>query len=136
MTVSPPVIPVQATPATILVIDDDLAMRTILGITLTALGYVILAAADGEKALEIARVHPEIRLIILDVVMPGFSGKKLEEQLRINLPGCSVLYCSGHPASVLPRYGIDPGAQNFLQKPCRPPELERKIEELLALGQG
>jgi len=46
-----------------LVIDDDAAMRTILNCSLMALGYLILAASDGDEALQIARAHPEIRLI-------------------------------------------------------------------------
>jgi CheY-like chemotaxis protein len=76
---------------TILVIDDDPAMRTILGFTLKAFGYVALVAGDGEEALQIAGYHPEIRLIILDVVMAGLSGKKLADQLKIKLPKAMTL---------------------------------------------
>jgi CheY-like chemotaxis protein len=120
-----------APPQTILVIDDDPAMRTILGFSLAALGYVVLAAQDSEEALQSTRDHPEIRLIILDVVMSGLSGKKLAEQLKINLPQSSILFCSGHPAAAMARYDIDPRFEHFLQKPCRPPELKRKLEEML-----
>lgn len=82
---------------TILVIDDDPAMRTILGFTLKAFDYVALVAGDGEEALQIAGYHPEVRLIILDVVMAGLSGKKLADQLQIKLPKAVILFCSGHP---------------------------------------
>lgn len=122
-----------ADPATILVIDDDPAMRAILNFSLMALGYVVLAAGDGEEALRIARDHPEIRVIMLDVVMPGLSGKNLAEQLKTNLPGSAVLFCSGHPALVMSRHGIDLEVEHFLQKPCRPRELRNKLEELLSL---
>ena len=118
-------------PCTILVIDDDPAMRTILSFTLAAFGYVALVAGDGEEALQVARNHPQIRVIILDVVMRGLSGKKLAEQLQINLPKAVILFCSGHPAETMSLHGIDLESVHFLQKPCRPPELERKIEELL-----
>ena len=121
-------------PGTILVIDDDPAMRTILNFSLMTLGYLVLAAGDGEEALQITRDHPEIRLIMLDVVMSGLSGKKLAEQLKINLPESSVLFCSGHPAAVMSRHDIDPRLEHFLQKPCRPAELKQKLEELLATG--
>lgn len=117
---------------TILVIDDDPAMRTILGFTLKAFGYVALVAGDGEEALQIALHHPEIRLIILDVVMAGLSGKKLADQLQIKLPKTAILFCSGHPAETMSQHGIDPNEVEFMQKPCRPPELQRKVEELLA----
>src|SRR6267378_1051136 len=106
-----------AGPATILVIDDDLAIRTILRFSLKALGYLVLVAGDGEEALQITRDHPEIRLIMLDVVMLGLSGKKLAKQLKTNLPESSVLFCSGHPAAVMPRYDIDLRFEHFLQKP-------------------
>ena len=117
---------------TILVIDDDPAMRTILSFTLKAFGYLTLVAADGQEALQATRDHPEIRLIILDVVMPGLSGKKLADQLEINLPQAVILFCSGHASEAMSLHGIDPSSAQFMQKPCRPAELRRKIEELLA----
>lgn len=123
-----------AGPATILVIDDDPAMRTILNFSLKALGYLGLVAGDGEEALKITREHPEIRLIMLDVVMSGLCGKKLAEQLKANLPECSILFCSGHPAAVMSRHDIDVACEPFVQKPCRPAELKQKLEELLATG--
>jgi CheY-like chemotaxis protein len=94
----------------------------------------MLSAQDGEEALTLARQHPEIRVILLDVVMCGLSGRALADQLEACLPRASILFCSGHPASTLSRYGIDAGSIHFLQKPCRPPELHEKIESLLAAG--
>ena len=123
-----------ASPVTILVIDDDAAMRTILNFSLMALGYLVLGAGSGDEALQITRNHPEIRLIMLDVVMSGLSGKKLAEQLKANLPESSVLFCSGHPAAVMSRHDIDLRLEHFLRKPYRPAELKQKLEELLATG--
>jgi CheY-like chemotaxis protein len=121
----------RAGPATILVVDDDLAMRTILSFSLAAIGCLVLTAGSGKEALQITRDHPEIRLIMLDVVMSGLSGKKLGEQLKIDLPGSSILYCSGHPAGAMWRYDVDQRCEHFLQKSCRPPELKQKVKELL-----
>ena len=120
-----------AGPVTILVIDDDPAMRTILSFSLMALGYLALAVGDGDEALKVTREHPEIRLIMLDVVMSGLSGKKLAEQLKANLPQSSILFCSGHPAATMSRHDIDFRVEHFLQKPCRLPELKSKLEEML-----
>jgi two-component system, cell cycle sensor histidine kinase and response regulator CckA len=122
--------------ATILVIDDDPAMRAILSFSLTAFGYLVLAAGGGEEALEITRNHPEIRLIMLDVVMPGLSGKSLAEQLKTHLPESSVLFCSGHPAAAMIRHDVNTELEHFLQKPYRPPELKRKLEEMLTANAG
>jgi DNA-binding response OmpR family regulator len=128
--------PTANTPArlqqTILVIDDDPAMRTIMGFTLKTFGYVALVAGGGEEALQLARHHPEIRLIILDVVMAGLSGKKLADQLQFELPKAVILFCSGHPPELMSVHGIDLNSDQFMQKPCRPPDLQRKVEELLA----
>jgi CheY-like chemotaxis protein len=123
-----------ASQATILVVDDDPAMRTILSFSLKAFGYLVLIAGDGDEALEITRAHPEIRLIMLDVVMSGLSGKTLAEQLKANLPRSSILFCSGHPAAAMSRHDIDLRVEHFLQKPCRPPELKSKLEEMLRPG--
>jgi CheY-like chemotaxis protein len=123
--------PAASASTTILVVDDDPAMRTILNFTLATFGYVVLAAQDSEEALRNAQEHPEIRLVILDVVMSGLSGKKLAEQLKAHLPQSSILFCSGHPATAMSRYDIDLQCEHFLQKPCRPPELKSKLEEML-----
>lgn len=121
-----------AGPATVLVIDDDPGMRTILSLSLMLFGYTIFVAENGEEALRLAREHPEIRIILLDVVMSGLAGAELAARLKESLPGAAILFCSGHPASGLVRYGIDPASANFIQKPCRAPELQRKIEEIMA----
>jgi DNA-binding NtrC family response regulator len=120
--------------ATILVVDDDPAMRMILTLTVKLFGYTTLSAEDGESALAMARAHPEIRVIVLDVVMCGLSGRALADQLEATLPDSWILFCSGHPAATLSRYGIDADSINFVQKPCRPAEMQEKIKELLAIG--
>ena len=123
----------QTAAATILVIDDDAPMRQILAMTLDLLNYLVLEAESGEQAVAVARAHPEIRLILLDVVMTGLSGNDLAKELEALLPGVAILFCSGHPASsIAKRYGIDTSAGNFLQKPLRLLPLQEKLEELLA----
>jgi two-component system cell cycle sensor histidine kinase/response regulator CckA len=119
---------------TVLVIDDDLAMRMILSFSLTAIGYLVLVAKSGEEALQIMHGHPEVRLIVLDVVMAGLSGKKLAAQLRTRLPKVSILFCSGHPAAVMSHHDIDLECEHFLRKPFGSPELKQKVDELLSTG--
>ena len=93
-----------ASAQSILIVDDDPSMRMILSFSLKLFGYVVLGAGNGDEALTIARKHPEIRLIVLDVVMGGLSGKELAQQLKAVLPKAAVLFCSGHPASAMVRY--------------------------------
>lgn len=117
--------------AAILVIEDDAAMRMLFERYLTAFGYRPLLAVDGAEALCIARATPEIRLIILDLVLPGISGRALSEELTALLPDAAALFCSGHPASALVRLGIDIKRAQFMQKPCRPLELQQRLREML-----
>jgi two-component system cell cycle sensor histidine kinase/response regulator CckA len=118
--------------ATILVVDDDALIRTMLDYYLTTFGYRVLLASNGENAVQIARDHPEIRLAVLDVVMSGLCGQKLAGELTVALPGVAVLFSSGHPAAALSHHDIDLRFEHFLQKPCPPPELKRKLAEMLA----
>jgi len=120
---------------TVLVIDDDAAMRMIVSLSLKLYGYLVLTAGSGDEALRLARDHPEVRMVILDVVMSGLAGEELAAQLKNSLPSAPILYCSGHPASALARYGVDATIANFLQKPCRAEELQQKIEELMTICQ-
>lgn len=119
-------------PATILMVDDDAALRMLFERCLIAFGYRALLAGDGIAALRIARETPEIRLIILDVVMPGFSGQKLAEELQALLPSAVILFCSGHSARGLVHLGVNLEGATFMQKPCRPLELQQRLADLLA----
>ena len=116
---------------TILVVDDDPAMRMIVSLSLRLCGYVVIVADNGEQALGVAQANPHIRVMILDVVMGGLSGAELAARLTRIVPAAAVLFCSGHAASALTRYGIDPASPNFLQKPCSGTALQQKIEELM-----
>jgi DNA-binding response OmpR family regulator len=118
-------------PVTILVVDDEAPICTMLDFYLTTFGYRVLLAPNGEKAVRIAREHPEIRLAILDVVMSGLCGQNLAAELTVALPGIAVLFSSGHPAAAMSRLGIDLQSDHFLEKPCPPPELKRKLREML-----
>jgi CheY-like chemotaxis protein len=116
----------------ILMVDDDPSLRMLFERYLTLLGYTPLFASNGEEALSIARDTPKIRLIILDVVMPGLSGQRLAELLVDILPGAPILFSSGHPTNALARLGIDIKDAQFMQKPCRPLELKQRLSEMLA----
>lgn len=117
---------------TVLVVEDDSAMRTLFEIYLSSFGYGVVVACDGDEALRLSAGRSDIRLVLMDVVLPGLSGQRLVNELRIALPSVRILFCSGHPIKVLSSYGIDLAAEYFLQKPCRPADLKRMTEELLA----
>jgi len=115
---------------TILVVEDDRALRELLRITLEGSGYTVLAAADPAEALRLAEPPGcVIALLVSDVMMPGMTGPDLARRLRASRAGLEVLMVSGYSRdSEL----LDP-RDAFLQKPFRPQVLTDMVRELLDL---
>jgi len=126
-------LPVSQRPATVLVVDDEPAVRNVAGRTLKRAGHEVLAAASGEEALEVAREHGgRINLVLLDLVMPGLTGPETLVRLELLVPGIRVVATSGYAegqAAALFGQGRD---VQFLQKPYRPDELLEVVK--VALG--
>jgi two-component system cell cycle sensor histidine kinase/response regulator CckA len=103
---------------TLLVVEDESALRDVAGRILSGAGYRVLAADGGPQALELAALHDgAIDLLVSDVVMPGMLGKELAERLVHVRPGTRVLYISGYAQPVLAAQGtLDPGVA-LLEKP-------------------
>ena len=117
---------------TILLVEDEDAVRGLTRRCLETSGYTVLAAANAEEALEVAaRIQERIDLLLTDVVMPGASGTELSRRLLERRPGTRVLYVSGYTdASMVSHVGLDAGV-SFLQKPFTPETLARKVREVL-----
>jgi two-component system, cell cycle sensor histidine kinase and response regulator CckA len=113
---------------TILVVEDDRALRELLRITLEGSGYTVLAAADAAEALRLAEPPGRaIALLVSDVMMPGMTGPDLARRLRASRAGLEVLLVSGYSRdSEL----LDPRVA-FLQKPFRPQTLTDLVRGLL-----
>jgi CheY-like chemotaxis protein/anti-sigma regulatory factor (Ser/Thr protein kinase) len=103
---------------TLLVVEDEAALRDVAGRILSGAGYRVLSAECGPEALELAARHEgAIDLLVSDVVMPGMLGKDLAERLVDSRPETRVLYMSGYAQPVLHTHGtLDPGVA-LLEKP-------------------
>lgn len=118
---------------TLLYVEDDPEVRTMLAQMLGELGYRVLAAGSGTEALEIAAKQTvPIEMVITDVVMPGMDGPELCRRLRSVSPGAKVLYVSGYTAGALDSRGIIREGAGFLQKPFSSRTLARRVRELLS----
>ena len=117
---------------TLLVVEDEDALRELARLTLADCGYRVLAAGSGPEALEVLAEHPgAVDLLLTDVVMPGMSGPELAEHLVSQYPQMKVLYTSGYTDHAAVRNGVlGPGAA-FLSKPFSPDELAHQVREVL-----
>lgn len=117
---------------TILLVEDDGAVRRLVRMTLQHHGYTVLEARDGEEALQVARGdrHRDIHLLITDVVMPGLSGRELALQIAAERPEIRTLYMSGYAEAVTMRAGLESGTR-LLAKPFLPGDLALRVRDTL-----
>jgi two-component system, cell cycle sensor histidine kinase and response regulator CckA len=117
---------------TLLVVDDDAAVRTLSRLALQSFGYRVLDAVDGPTALSVAGAHQApIHLLVTDVVMPGMTGRELADHLTGLRPALKVLYVSGYTDDAVIRAGVTAGDVAFLAKPITPGVLARKVRQVL-----
>jgi two-component system, cell cycle sensor histidine kinase and response regulator CckA len=117
---------------TVLLVEDEDAVRESEREYLEQHGYTVLAAANGPAALELAAsCGREIQLLVSDVVMPKMSGSELGEQLVARRPGLKVLYVSGYAENTVLQHGLADLGSRFLQKPFTLKALAAKIREVL-----
>jgi PAS domain S-box-containing protein len=117
---------------TILLAEDEAAVRKFLTATLRNQGYRVLEACDGAEALEIGRNAPRIDLLLTDVVMPNMNGGKLAEAILVEHPGLKILFISGYAQDVLSSKLLADSEARFLQKPFTQAELFARIREIIS----
>jgi DNA-binding NtrC family response regulator len=116
----------------ILLVDDEEFVRSPGQQYLTKFGYTVLTASDGGKALELYRKEQErIDLVILDLIMPGMSGRKcLEELIKMN-PQVKVLIASGYSANESTKETIELGAKGYIGKPYNMNQMLKVVRQVL-----
>jgi signal transduction histidine kinase len=116
----------------VLLAEDDRQVRDVAERVLRRNGFKVLTAADGREALEVFTQHrDEIRILILDVLMPKLNGRQVYDQVREKAPALPVLFCSGYSAEMLPAE-MTLGQDSFLlNKPYTDHELLTRVHQLL-----
>lgn len=115
---------------TVLLVEDERALRKLTGRMLLEMGFVVLEAENGRQAIEIAeRADTAIDLLLTDVVMPGMSGWELAKRLLAERPKMKALYMSGYTDGVIAEHGAEEAAVSILRKPFTRDELARHVGE-------
>ena len=117
---------------TILLVEDEALLRTIIGETLEEHGYRLLSAATPAEALALSAAFPNaIDLLLSDVIMPGMNGRALAEKIAAQRPTIAVLFMSGYTDNAIVQHGVlEPGV-HFIEKPVPTPALLRAVRGAL-----
>jgi hypothetical protein len=132
---SPAVEPAPASPTgseTVLLVEDEPALRRLSRRVLAQFGYTVLEAPDGEEALNLAEAYEgPINLVLTDVVMPRLSGRDLAERVQASHPEAKVLFMSGYTDDAVVQHGVLSQEVSLLRKPFTPYVLATRIREVL-----
>jgi CheY-like chemotaxis protein len=133
-----PTAPLQATGTeTILLVEDEQALRKVAIRALESAGYTVLPAANGEEALQAcAQTAGHIHLLLTDVIMPRMGGRALAQELAKSRPGLKVVYMSGYTDNAIVHHGVLEPGTHFLVKPFTAADLTRKVREVLDIVTG
>ena len=117
---------------TVLVVEDERALRRLISMSLEKHGYTVLAAEDGTEALRILENNPgEIDLVVSDIMMPKLNGLELREKATWLRPEMRFLFISGYAEDTIGQTSHLPQDAGYLEKPFLPIELARKVRALL-----
>ena len=117
---------------TILVVEDDDAVRNLAARALVAVGYEVLTASDGVEALRVYEALPRpVHLVVSDVVMPRMGGEELAARLRAMRPDTKLLFMTGYPGTAFRTEAAYDPHRTFIAKPFRVEELARTVRRLL-----
>jgi len=111
---------------TLLIVEDEEALRRVIDRALTAAGYRVLVAADALEALRICETQgPDVSLVLTDVIMPGMNGEQLVRRLQPFCPSAKVVFMSGYTDDTIDR--LDVLGHDFLRKPFSRDTLVKKV---------
>jgi CheY-like chemotaxis protein len=117
---------------TVLLVEDESAVRAFIAEALRRRGYRVIEAADGDQAIDtVHRYVGEIHLLVADLVMPGMTGRELARFLTHERPGLRVLFISGYSDQGAEPRGSEAASEAFLQKPFTAVVLARQVRQVL-----
>ncbi len=127
-----PSLPPRSGKSTVLLVEDEDAVRRLIVMVLRWNGHTVLEAATASEAMTLCKEHPgPIDLLVTDVIMPQMNGRELADHLLRLRHDLKVLFISGYTGGVLGDRGVLEDATDFLPKPFTPDQLARKVADVL-----
>ena len=124
--------PVERGTETVLLAEDEDAIREFIKKLLGEYGYKVITVTSGQEAINEFKAHKDkIQLALLDVIMPNKNGKEAYEEIKKIRPDIKVLFMSGYPADIIHKHDIIEKGFAYIEKPASPTKLLRKIREVL-----
>ncbi|MCL2084060.1 MAG: response regulator transcription factor [Oscillospiraceae bacterium] len=114
----------------ILVVEDESSIRSFVVINMKRAGYDVIEAESGEEALELLSKSPDVKLALLDVMLPGIDGFELCRQIRAQSPAMGIIMLTARTQEVDKVTGLMTGADDYVTKPFSPTELIARVDAL------
>ncbi|MDR2589676.1 MAG: response regulator transcription factor [Oscillospiraceae bacterium] len=114
----------------ILVLEDEVSIRSFVVINLNRAGYDVVEAGTGEEAFEQLRLNPDIKVAILDIMLPGIDGFEVCRKIRTNDPHIGIIMLTARTQEMDKVTGLMTGADDYVTKPFSPAELTARIDAL------
>ena len=123
---------------TVLLVEDEPALRDLMARVLRELGYTVWDAANGDEAMQRIRetIHAKAHILLSDVIMPKMDAMVLVEQIATQWPDCRALFVSGYDENTLKQHGVFGSGIPVLKKPFPLELLAKKLREVLDGKQG
>ena len=115
----------------LMVLEDEYAIRSFVTLNLKREGYEVIEAESGEQAIELYNANPDIKVAILDVMLPGIDGFEVLKYLREKNPQMGVIMLTARTHEQDKVLGLEYGADDYISKPFSPTELVARIRSLI-----
>ena len=115
----------------VLVLEDESSIRGFIVINLQRAGYEVIEAETGEEALSKLAEHPDTRVCLLDIMLPGIDGFEVCRRIRMTNPGIGIIMLTARSQEVDKVTGLMTGADDYVTKPFSPAELTARVDALL-----
>ena len=120
----------------VLVLEDEASIRSFIVINLRRAGYDVLEAPSGEEALEQLRIHPDTRVALLDIMLPGIDGFEVCRRIRATNGQIGIIMLTARSQEMDKVTGLMTGADDYVTKPFSPAELTARVDALFRRAGG